>query len=112
MRDMLDELYALGEKMLAHLSEDNLEIFYSLLSDRQELIQDINRESEKTATMRTHSEKFARIDEQFKRILKELRIKEQGLFENLRQLQNLKQAQQSYHFDRQPRRFLRSNLSG
>ena len=112
MHDLLEKLFAIGEEMLIQLSEDNLDKFYSLLGDRQDLIHQINSKSEKSASSQDHSEKFASIDNQFKAIIKQLRVKEQALFENLKQLQNLKQAQQSYHFDRKPRRFLRSNLSG
>lgn len=112
MHDLLDRLYDIGEQMREHLSGEDLEGFYGLISSRQELIQQINGASEKYASSPEFSEKFASLETQFNLIIEDLRIKEQAMFESLNQLQHLKQAHQSYNFDRQPRRFLRSNLSG
>ena len=112
MQELLDRLYAIGEEMRIHLSNDNMDTFYELLRNRHLLVQEINGMSENSASSPELTEKFTRLDEQFKSLIKDLRVKEQALFENLKQLQNLKQAKQSYQFDRKPRQFLRSNLSG
>ena len=112
MTELLESIYQIGEQMRTALSENDLECFYGLLSKRQQAIQQFSNQSEINSSSPELSEKFAILEKQFKLIMNDLKIKEQSMIKDLQQLQNLKQAQRSYGFDRQPHRFLRNNVAG
>ena len=112
MTELLNSIYQIGEEMRVKLSENDLESFYTLLSDRQNAIQHLSALSEKNASSPQLSEKFSELEAQFKLIMNDLRQKEQSMIQDLQQLQNLKQAQHSYSFDRKPHRFFRNNVTG
>lgn len=112
MTELLDSILQIGEEMRAKLSENDIESFYSLLGQRQEAIQKLSKETERKSLSPELSEKFSRLQEQFNSIMKDLKQKEQTMLNNLQSLQNLKQAQRSYSFDRRPHQFIRNNVSG
>ena len=112
MTELLDSIFQIGEKMRITLSQNDLASFHSLLGERQRVIKQLSEISEKKSTSPEFSEKFSRLEEQFQLIMSDLKLKEQSMAGELQKLQNIKQAQRSYSFDRQPYRFLRNNVSG
>ena len=112
MDKLLDRLIHISAQMQLMFEKDEIEQFYKLLEERKRLVRDISTMTEKNGSMASHSEKFARVDKQFKSLMRALRKKEQLMMSELQQLQNLKHAHHSYHIDRQPRRILNRNLTG
>lgn len=112
MKELLDSIFHIGEKMRRALAEDNLEDFYSLLGERQSAIQELSNKAEKNANSPEIGERFSQLEDQFRSIMQTLRDKEQAMLQDLNNLQNLKTAKRSYSYDRQPHRFLRNNVIG
>lgn len=112
MHELLDSIYQIGEEMRRSLSENNLDKFNQLIRYRKETISKLLAMPERKATSPEMSAKITQLEEQFDSIMEVLKSKEQAMLNELHQTQNMKHAQRSYGFDRQPYRFLRNNVTG
>ena len=109
MEKMLKAILEVGEKMKTALSSDNLEEFYSLMDEREALVQQLPIEEKNN---RLPAEDSQALEEQFQSIIALLNQKEHDMMTQLQHIDRIKKASKSYKGTRQRRELINRTLLG
>lgn len=111
MKDLLTSLLNLGVQMQEALSDNDMDAFTRLLSERQQLVDALQIFSD-SPEKPEHASTFKALSAQDETLAKAMADKELELMSNLENIDLLRKADRSYSTSRPPQRLMNPNLQG
>lgn len=109
MHTSIKAIFDVGKKMQQALKTNDLDGFYTLVDERENLIAGLKK---KNGNLQISEKDAAALEKQFQLIIETLNQKEQQMIDQLNQLDQFRKAGRSYHAPQNRRQFIRKNLMG
>lgn len=111
MENQLKEILAIGNQILDALASDDLELFYTLIDQRETLVKDFKKPDSSSGPSQLHVAYIQSLEEQYAQIVEVINQKERKLMQQLNHLNNLKKADNTYG-NRKRRQLIQGKLLG
>lgn len=116
MKDLLTSLLDLGVQMQKALSDNDMDLFTRLLSERQQLVDALqvysDRPDKPEYASTFYASTFEALSTQDAALAEAMAEKERHLMKDLENIDLLRKADRSYSLSQPPRRLMNPNLQG
>ncbi len=112
MNTTLDAIYQLGEQMQQALAADDLDTFYNLVDQREDLVGRLSKSAKQEENFKLNPSESQALEDQYKLIIEAINKKEHEMMRQLRNVDQYKKAGKSYRSVKKRPQFINRNLHG